>query len=322
MKELIKPYWSVDLEVILKNLDVDPARGLSDEEVKKRHKDYGMNRLRGAPNIDEVLKHERSNLLFAVIVELTMFLAGLISLAIFAGIVTILGDNGLTLFIITLVIYAIIYSYKVHLVFKIINMIKPWLNNLIETEKAKIPEIRVLREGKEQKIDREELVPGDIIIFDTSVNYAYLYKDKFSYLTEQGLPLPYIGDPFAGDARLLESNDLEINEATLTGDPEPSIKDASIAVLPESSKLFEVVNMVFAHTTIAKGKGKAVVVATGNNTEVGKISTIVTEGPSILETARMKEGATPEKKYRSQLRLLTGIISIYFIIILILSWLF
>ena len=322
MKELNKPYWSIELDVIIKNFDVDPARGLSDEEVKKRQKEYGLNQLSEAPNVEEILKHERTNSLVFLILDLIIFLVVFIPTAMISGIISILGDNGLTLTIISLVSLVIVNLYEIYLIFKIINTMKPWVNGKMEEEKAKFPKITVIREGKEQKIFNNELVPGDIIIFDTSVNYAYLYEDQFSYLIEQGLPLPFIGEPFAGDARLLESNELETNEASLTGEPEPSKKDASIAVLHESSKLYEVVNMVFAHTRIVKGNGKAVVVATGKNTETGKISVPIDEGPTYLELAKIRWGPTPAEKYRNQLKLLSGLLSIFFFIILILSWLF
>ena len=103
----------------------------------------------------------------------------------------------------------------------------------------------VLREGKEIEILVREIVPGDIIVLKE-------------------------GDKVPADSRLIEVNNLQTNEASLTGESLP-IRKVTMKLV-ESMSLLERKNMVFSGTVINSGKGKAVVIATGMNTEFGKIA--------------------------------------------------
>lgn len=120
------------------------------------------------------------------------------------------------------------------------------------------PVYLVIRDGKEQQILSKNLVPGDILI-----------------LSE--------GDKIPADARLIESYNLEVDESSLTGESVPVAKDANV-ILPEDTPVSNRTNMVFAGTYVVRGKGKAVVVETGLNTELGKIA---------VEVAEAKEEKTP-----------------------------
>jgi Ca2+-transporting ATPase len=106
----------------------------------------------------------------------------------------------------------------------------------------------VLRDGNEVEIDAKEVVPGDIII-----------------LSE--------GEKIPADARLIEIVMLETQEASLTGESQPVTK--YLRVLDKETGVADRVNMVFAGTIITKGKGKAVVLGTGMNTEIGKIAHMI-----------------------------------------------
>jgi len=103
----------------------------------------------------------------------------------------------------------------------------------------------VIRDGKEIVLNAKEIVPGDIIVL----------KD---------------GDKVPADARLIEIINLQINEASLTGESLPVRKDISKITKP--ALILDRKNMVFSGTGITYGKGKAVVTATGMNTEFGKIA--------------------------------------------------
>lgn len=105
--------------------------------------------------------------------------------------------------------------------------------------------VRVQRSGKEQSIAAAELVPGDLVMFAA-------------------------GDAVAADARLLETAALEVAEAALTGESLPVVKH--LDPLAEDTSLADRNNMVYSGTHIAAGRGKAVVVATGLETEVGRIA--------------------------------------------------
>ncbi len=104
-------------------------------------------------------------------------------------------------------------------------------------KKITITTVRVIRDGKEQQIDSRELVPGDLI-----------------YL-EEGAKVP-------ADCRLLDSHNLEVNEASLTGESLPVVKDSKD----------EKNNEIFMGTVIAKGRGYAQVIKTGAETKFGKIA--------------------------------------------------
>ena len=111
---------------------------------------------------------------------------------------------------------------------------------------------KVIRGGETLKIEAKDLVPGDIILVEA-------------------------GDKIPADARLIESFSLEVSEAPLTGESVP-VKKNPETLTNEHCPLGDKVNMLFKDTSVTYGRGKAVVVATAINTEVGKISTLLKEG--------------------------------------------
>lgn len=108
-----------------------------------------------------------------------------------------------------------------------------------------VPQATVLRDGALRVIDAHALVPGDVIELKA-------------------------GHQVPADARLLESTDLRVNEAALTGESLPTSNHAG-DTLPEDTPLAERRNMVYSGTTVVSGVGRAVVTATGRATEVGRI---------------------------------------------------
>ncbi len=119
------------------------------------------------------------------------------------------------------------------------------------------PEALVIREGDEVHVPAEELVPGDLIVLEA-------------------------GDRIAADARLVEIAHLQADESALTGESLPVNK--SPAPAPQTAGVADRRSMVFAGTSVAAGRGRAVVVATGLATEVGKIAEMlnVEEPPTPL----------------------------------------
>jgi potassium/sodium efflux P-type ATPase len=103
----------------------------------------------------------------------------------------------------------------------------------------------VLRDGHVQRIPSAQLVRGDVLV-----------------LAE--------GDAVGADARLFEAAALRVQEASLTGESEPVLKDA--AALPAPAALGDRRDMVFKGTSVVQGRGRAVVTATGMATEMGKIA--------------------------------------------------
>ena len=104
----------------------------------------------------------------------------------------------------------------------------------------------VLHGGDSYEIDASGLVPGDIVLLEA-------------------------GDRVPADLRLLGVHDLELDESLLTGESLPVLKDAA-PVLETDTVLAERRNMAFAGTLVARGRGRAVVVATGLVTELGHIA--------------------------------------------------
>jgi len=109
---------------------------------------------------------------------------------------------------------------------------------------------RVIRDGKEQEIDSSLLVPGDII--------------KIAY-----------GTRIPADARILSLNNLRVDEAILTGESLPIEKSEKAIEL--TSVIADQKNIAHAGTLVVEGYATAVVFATGNNTEIGKIAGIVSK---------------------------------------------
>jgi Ca2+-transporting ATPase len=110
---------------------------------------------------------------------------------------------------------------------------------------------RVRREGEIRELAAEELVPGDLVVLEA-------------------------GDAVAADVRLLEANRLQCNESALTGESVPVNK--TIAALEgEEIPLGDRSNMVWKGTAVTQGTGSGVVVATGMDTELGNISSLVEE---------------------------------------------
>ena len=113
-------------------------------------------------------------------------------------------------------------------------------------QKLSAPLAKVLRDGMLRSLPGAELVPGDFIEIEA-------------------------GDNIPADSRLVQAFRFQVQEAALTGESAPVTKDAE-AVLPEQTSLGDRRNMVYMGTMAATGKGRAIVVATGMQTELGRIA--------------------------------------------------
>jgi len=111
--------------------------------------------------------------------------------------------------------------------------------------KMLVPTATVLRDGREVQIPAKDIVPGDILVLKE-------------------------GDKVAADARLIEVNNLHVNEAPLTGESIPVEKN--VAKVAKDAAILDKKNMVFSGTAVTSGKAKALVITTGMNTEFGKIA--------------------------------------------------
>ena len=122
---------------------------------------------------------------------------------------------------------------------------------------------QVIRNGKREEIDATELTVGDIVILSP-------------------------GDKVPADLRLIRTDNLKIEESPLTGESVPSEKRTE--PLPADTMLGDRVNMAFSSTTVSAGTGIGVVVATGENTEIGKINQMMSSVEE-LTTPLLKQTA-------------------------------
>lgn len=113
---------------------------------------------------------------------------------------------------------------------------------------------KVLRDGKEVILPQEAIVPGDIIFL-------------------------FPGDKIPADARIIEAQNFEVIEAALTGESIPSNKNPDI--LPADTQLADRENSIYLGTVVASGQAKAVVTTTGQQTQLGRIATMVKETEEI-----------------------------------------
>ena len=113
-------------------------------------------------------------------------------------------------------------------------------------KKMSAPQTKVIRDGKVIMIDSDKVVPGDIVNLDA-------------------------GDSVSADMRLFYAGSLKIDEASLTGESVPVEKNAE-AVLSEDCSIGDRSNMAYMGTAVTYGRGKGIVVATGKDTELGKIA--------------------------------------------------
>jgi Ca2+-transporting ATPase len=142
-------------------------------------------------------------------------------------------------------------------------------------QKMASPHAQAVRGGNELHVEAAKLVPGDIIILKT-------------------------GDKIPADGRLIEASNLQIEESSLTGES-LAVEKASSPIDGKNIPLGDRKNMVYSGTTISYGRGKAVVVATGMNTEFGKIA-------GMLQSTKNRR--TPLQENLDQLGKKLGIFSI------------
>jgi calcium-translocating P-type ATPase len=122
-------------------------------------------------------------------------------------------------------------------------------------------EARTVRGGETRMIPAEQLVPGDVVILES-------------------------GDKIPADLRLIDTKNLRTEEAALTGESVPT--DKGIAVVPANATVGDRENMAFSGTMIVSGRATGVVVATGSQTELGRINQLLA-GVSPLETPLLRQ---------------------------------
>ncbi len=108
--------------------------------------------------------------------------------------------------------------------------------------------VHIIRGGESQEAPARELVPGDIVVLR-------------------------VGDRISADARVIDVTDLEVDESILTGESKPIRKN--VEAISKKVTISKKLNMIYSGTVVTNGNGKAVVVETGIQTELGKISEMI-----------------------------------------------
>lgn len=228
-------WHSLSIKDTAKKLSVTLESGLSNKEVEKRQKKYGKNILKSQKNKSTIVKFFEQFKDFMII---TLIAAAFISffVSLLKGEVDFV-EPVIILVIITL--NAILGTIQENKAEKSLEALK----------KMSAPTARVIRNGNVFTLDSKELVPGDMI------------------LLEAGYYVP-------ADGRLVDSVNLKVEESSLTGESHPVEKEAD-CVLKESTLIAERRNMVMASSIVTYGRGTAVVVHTGMDTEVGHIARLI-----------------------------------------------
>jgi Ca2+-transporting ATPase len=136
------------------------------------------------------------------------------------------------------------------------------------------PMITVLRDGTEQEVASKDLVPGDVLVLEA-------------------------GDRIPADGRVSENHSLQCDEAPLTGESLPVVKETAPA--REDAPVGDRRDMVFTGTTVTYGRGKAIVTATGMGTEFGKIA---------KEVSAVEQEKTPLERRTEEIGRWLGIITL------------
>lgn len=202
------------------------TEGLTKLEAAERLQRYGSNTIHEVKGKSLVVKF-LSN--FTHLMAILLWVGGII------GFIAQMPQLGIAIFMVNIIngVFSFAQEFRAEKATEALRKLLPAYAN-------------VIREGQQQRILAEELVPGDVIV-----------------LSE--------GDRVSADARLVEDNDLRCDQSTLTGESN-AVRKTREAMPGTGMAHTEQPNLVFAGTNVAAGGGTAVVFATGMNTEFGKIA--------------------------------------------------
>ncbi len=210
------------------------CRGLRTREARRRLSRWGPNRIskRERPWLLQIFFSQFSDLMVFTLLTATVisaFMGEIVDSVVIAAIVMLNAVLGT------------IQEYKAEESLELLETYTPaWC--------------RVIRDGAEVEVGREEVVPGDIVTL-----------------------APGVGVP--ADGRLIQAKSLQVDEAALTGEAMPLTKDPGV-ILASGIPVSERKNMVYAGTLVARGTGSMIVTSTGMNTEMGRIAKLLQDAES------------------------------------------
>lgn len=216
---------SIQIEEVYQVFKSHP-NGLKDEEARARLEQYGQNSIQ---KIGGKALYKKFLANFTHLMALLLWCGGIVAF------VAKMPQLGMAIWMVNLIngSFSFWQEYRAE---KATDALKKMLPDLA----------CVLRDGQEQTIPAEELIPGDVVLISE-------------------------GDNISADARLVQVTGLRCDQSTLTGESRPVQKTFMASEMKGTSHI-EAPNLVFAGTTAATGSGKAIVFATGMDTEFGKIA--------------------------------------------------
>ena len=230
-----------NIKEVERELRTNIKTGLSEEDVKIRQEEFGKNKIEEGKKVSLLVKFLAQFKDFMIII--------LILAAGISALVSYLegtGDYFDSIIIISIVIFnGIIGLIQENRAERSIEALK----------KMSAPIAKVRRNGKVFTVNGEDIVPGDIVILET------------------GCYVP-------ADIRLINTYNLKIEEASLTGETEAVEKDEDILFENEKVALGDRINMAFASTAVVNGHAEGMVTNIGMGTEVGKIANMIIKNES------------------------------------------
>ena len=213
-------------------------------DVEKGLKKEIINEIREKYGANELKSAKKKSLFVKFLEQFKDFMIiVLIIAAIISGVIGVVQGEGLTDTIIILIVVianAIIGVAQENKAEKSLEALKKLSSHVA----------KVIRDGNLEVIQSAELVPGDIVILET-------------------------GDYVPADLRIIEAINLKVQESSLTGESVPVEKDS--IVIEGDVPIGDRINMLYSSSLVTYGRGKAIVVETGMNTEVGKIAGMINE---------------------------------------------
>ncbi|WP_026549670.1 cation-translocating P-type ATPase [Arthrobacter sp. Br18] len=252
----MKGWHTRSIADITADLEVDPSVGLSAAEVVARRAEFGANVLAdeaGVPVWRKILRLLADRMILVLVVA-----------AVVSAVVSREWET-------PVVILAVIVLNTV------LNYVQESRaeNSLAALRTLSVDTSRVRRNGREEEVSNEELVPGDVVLLEA-------------------------GETIPADGRLVEAARLQVAEAALTGESQPAEKTGAVLKDP-ALPLGDRTNMLFMNTDVSRGRAVMVVTGTGMDTQIGSIATLL---------GGAGKGRTPLQKRIDQLAQLLTIVAL------------